>query len=42
MMKTTLALAFVATLALVACGKKGPLDPPPEEENASLGIALSR
>lgn len=31
-MMRLIALALIAALALSACGKKGPLDPPPPKE----------
>jgi len=32
MIKTALMLALIASLGLAACGKKGPLGPPPPQD----------
>jgi len=31
MIRTALMIALIASLGLAACGKKGPLSPPPQE-----------
>ncbi len=32
MIRTALMLALIASLGLAACGKKGPLGPPPQDQ----------